>query len=304
MEYILLEDGLKKELKEINEDIKAKQAGTYKEKGLSSGIGMERLVPGGIPLGLLTVLCGDTGVGKSITLASILDAISKSGEWAVNFSLEDSQELIFQRALSRLSGVHFKKILMRDLSRDELRRISDIKTEAIECVRRIIVCDVAGVSIDEVLREVDKFIVSHNIKCAAVDYIQVLEDVIENEKIGLKRVVLKQQTHARRSGIAHIALSQLNREGLKREGDQRPRKYDLYGASAIEQCSKLIIGVHRPSKHGEPIKGRHYDFDNEKPCEEVWDKRIEAWVLKNVRGPSDVYVELQCDFETGAITVE
>lgn len=304
MENILLEDAIKEELKLISSDIKAKQNGTYRLPGLPSGIGIERLVPGGIPYGVVSVLCGDTGVGKSTTLDNISDAVSKDGNYVLRFSLEDSTQLTAQRGLSRHTGIPFERILTRDLTGDDLRLIADFSSEAAEAVKRVIVIDIGGLSIDEIIKEDERIRAKYDVRLTAVDYLQVLQDILHDERAGLKKVMLKLQHRAKATGTAWMALSQLNREGLKNREDPVPRKYDLYGASAIEQCSKLVVGMHRPSLHGDPIKNRHYDDESNYPRGPRWWNRVEAWVLKNVRGPIDKYLEIQCDFKTGKMIPE
>ena len=105
--------------------------------------------------------------------------------------------------------------------------------------------------------------------------------------------------------MVYLVVSQLNRGHLQDRDDPRPRRQDLYGSGSIEQFSKLIIGVHRPARFGEPLKGRHYESDEfDRPSAETWEKRLELWVIGNNRGEDNVYVNAAWDRPTGRMEHE
>jgi replicative DNA helicase len=302
---VTLADELKLEVQKIHDDVSSINAGNELLLGLPFGMGLERFIAGGAPFSTVCVLCGDSGIGKSTVLQNILDSVSAGGYESIVFTLEDSKELYRQRALSRFSGVPLENVLKRELTAEDLKKLRRIENATITNASRVHIFDAAGLSADDIISEYRRVRQNNKrIKLIAIDYLQILGGREDDERIRIRNAMLKLQHAAKRDGICILVVSQLNREGIKGRSDPRPRKEDLYGSGSIEQYSKLILGVHRPARYGDPIKGRHYKDESDFPSKEVWQARLELWVLKNIRGEDNIFTDLQWNRQTGAIVSE
>ena len=85
------------------------------------------------------------------------------------------------------------------------------------------------------------------IRLVVIDYLQKFSaDIARDKKTeDLAEVVGKLQKLARESGIAVIALAQLNRESEKDKKPRKPRMSDLRESGAIEQDADTIVAIHR-----------------------------------------------------------
>jgi KaiC domain protein len=96
---------------------------------ISSGItGLDEMLGGGIPLGHIVVVIGDTGTGKTtLSLQYIYDGLCK-GESAIYISIEEEKESILATAISY--GWDLKKYIEGGKLKLLKLDLSDIKTTA------------------------------------------------------------------------------------------------------------------------------------------------------------------------------
>jgi KaiC domain protein len=96
---------------------------------ISSGItGLDEMLGGGIPLGHIVVIIGDTGTGKTtLSLQYIYDGLCK-GESAIYISIEEEKESILATAISY--GWDLKKYIEGGKLKLLKLDLSDIKTTA------------------------------------------------------------------------------------------------------------------------------------------------------------------------------
>ncbi len=279
-------------------------AGEQPAQGLQTGLELERLVPGGIPLDKVTVIFGESGNFKSTVKNALIENIARSGAYVLDVSLEDSDELGALRALARTVGRPYT-----DLGTVDGRNSGHI-SDKISWSELVIQCGEVSPNIDEVLRVARAYKASHSIRAVFVDYIQLLESTSgrNDERITLSDAMRKAQLFAKREQVAVIFISQVNRALSGRETDRRPRLSDLFGSSTIEQHCKLAIGIYRPFKyHYEPnssgtdldrLYAEHYT--NSPRFRDQYPKLVELSVQKNVVGENGI-IHVEISPPTGVV---
>lgn len=281
------------------------QLGEIHTAGLPSGVGLEEIVPGGIPKDKVTVLFGETGTFKTTLKSNIIDSIAKSGGLVLDFSLEDSNSLTLYRALARLSGVPYARFATSDFRQCDLQNLKKITNEDISHLKRIITIGDIPPSADEIIRVARQY-KRQGLQAVVIDYITLLDWGRNSERQMLNDAMLKFQRAAKRDRVAYIVVSQLNDERLHERGrvDARPILRDLFGSSSLRTACKLAVATYRPGKYGPPktkydkeIYGELFSLDREK-----YDNIIELWVRKNVLGEDNLPVYVLCNRKTGKMT--
>ncbi len=100
------------------------RSGQPMERGLPSGIGLECLVPGGVPRDKVTTVFSDEGTFKTTLVTQMQYTMAQEGP-VVSISLEDSVQLCTHRMLGRHSGISFGRIHGGLLDADERQCVVD-----------------------------------------------------------------------------------------------------------------------------------------------------------------------------------
>ena len=288
-------------LEEATETLEKFNLSEAKTLGLSSGVGLEKVVPGGIPGDKVTVIFGETGTFKTTLKSNIIDAICREGH-VIDFSLEDSNALTVRRAIARRSGIPYSKLVNSTLSDRERELLLDVNLDIYKNVT--VIGDVPPTA-DQIISTARQYL-SKGLKAVVVDYITLLDWGRLGERAMLNDAMLKFQRAAKRDRVAYIVISQLNDERLHERGrpDARPILRDLFGSSSLRTACKLAVATYRPGKYGPPKtrydKERYGEIYSLAP--EVYDDIIELWVRKNIVGDDNIPVYVECNRKTGLMT--
>ena len=287
---------------EINEEFKAIAEGKGQRAGLPTGVGLESVVPGGIPRDKVTVLFGETGTFKTTLKSNIIDAIARANLGVIlDFSLEDSNELTRQRAIARMAGVPYSSFATREFTQGDLDSLRRFDKSEMDCYRNVVVIGDVPPTADEIIRISRKY-KRQGLCAVVVDYLTMLDWGGKSERAMLNDAMVKFQRAAKRDNVAYILVSQLNDERLHEKGrfDARPKLRDLFGSSAVKNAAKLAVATYRPAKY--PISSK-YDKELYGELQSgnpgLYGDIIELWVRKNVLGQDNVPVYVRCNRETG-----
>lgn len=297
-----LEQAANAELVRLTADYEIVSAGGRINVGLPTGLGLESVVPGGIPRDKLTLLFGETGTYKTAVKQVLIDAIALGvpDGLILDFSLEDSVELTTQRYLSRISGVPYGRIATREFEPGDLGRIRSAYPKACAAAQRVrVVGDVPG-SIDEALRLVQQYR-RDNLVAVFVDYIQL----ISTEWDKIVDICTRMQRSAKLDKVAWVAISQVKQAEIENREDHRPRLSDCYGGPGMRMCPKLAIGIYRPYKYSPAPgpKSRYASmYKNHPRGPAMYEGLLELLIRKNVVGVDDAVIPVLVDRPTGVIT--
>lgn len=257
----------------------AKQRGELAATGIPTGIAEVDSILGGIQRGIATVIAGRPGMGKSALAMSLTDGASELGCGTHVFSMEDTRAAYTDRAMSRKSGVSAERIRSMSLNRGELDSIDRMSRE----LRKRggwLVDDRSGLTAEEVVRSVRRNRKRNQTQLVVVDYLQLLRmPPFAKRHEALTDAMQTFANAAKQDRIAYVILSQLNRQCESRD-DKRPLLSDLKDSGGIEERSKCILFVYRPSVYRERYPKKEWEKEGELIPESV----MEIIIRKNNQG--------------------
>lgn len=260
--------------------------------GVPMGTWLDRWVPGGAPRKKVMTIFADTGSFKTTFVSQCMFDMAGMGARGLNFSLEDPDELLAHRWLSRTAGVPYGHIAGGVLSDAERQLIESVAPGQWESLKNIVTVDDIEPNIDHIVREVAAEKARGGLDWVVVDYLQLLSGRGDPASV-LTEAMKKAAIAAKRYDVAWIYISQQNDRNDMRK-DPRPCLKDMFGSAAMRQMSKTVFALFRPSEHWEDPRGSNKHplygmysrmFDrNESLMEKVYPNVVELWMLKNILG--------------------
>lgn len=292
---------------------RAKAAGEEIEKD-SISTGISSLDSKGlIQKGILTVLGGDPGSGKSSWALQFLKAAAEEGYKPIGFFFEDPLALVSDRVTAQILGESAFKLRRVELDGDDIVARIDAVADGVEWLDSVRIEDTLTTHTD-LLAQLEE-VVTENTGLVVIDYAQAFD--AEPDEKSVERVIARLawglNQFAKKHNIAVVLFSQLKAE-VKERGNRwfenfrfktqqeptatsyeavegfRPREGDLQWSSALYQKAKQILYIFRPAawlkKYG--VSDAKDDF-------------VQAQIAKGNYGPSDKIVELGWDGTTARI---
>lgn len=232
--------------------------------------GKPELIPIGLPpidreLGGLGpracgILAAATGVGKSSAmLTSMLANRTKVGA----VSVEDGPDVVGARLISALSGVDSMRIRRKDLTEEELERITKI-TKNPRLKNMYFSYPTAG-TVDDIEKAVDA-LCAKGCRMVWLDYLQKVRGHRDDRRHEVAETFTRFQRAVARGGAAGMAISQFRRLG---DGEKIPQIYHLKESGDLENEARLIVLAHKHRDYGRvrfrvgksTYGGEHITFD-------------------------------------------
>lgn len=279
---------VKERFAEFDRMLQARQDGDEPITGVPTGLPSLDRQLAGIQPGIITIVAGRPGMGKSALALQIADHASARGHGVHVFSLEDSDAAYADRSLATGARVPTTRIRTAQLQRGDMlglmRRAADLGRR-----KRWRYQKGSSMSAEAVVREVRRIRKENDTRLVIVDYVQLLDKPrrYQSENYALDHIMKVLAAAAKADDLAYLVLCQLNRDCEKRE-DKRPRASDLRDSGSLEQISKCVLGLYRGSVYGPPHHGIDYnDSDPDDPCprDDEWERRLEILILKQNHGP-------------------
>lgn len=285
-----------------NECERIRNASRSELQGLPSGIGVERVVPGGFTRGHVTMLFGESGNFKTTVKNNAVRGIATAGFKVLDCSFEDANELTAYRFIAGATGLNYGRIAAGDLT-DAERATLKLEERHLTAGKNIILAGEIIPNIDEVIRTARYYKQTSDLAAVVIDYVQLLEgrNPRQTQKELLDEIMRKAQLAAKRDNMAYIMVSQVKQD-VDQRPDHTPRITDMLGSSAMRTAAKLAIGVYRPALYDKvPKKGSPYTnlFSNHPQGEEVYTNMLELHFLKNVLGQPKTVIHCLVNPGTG-----
>lgn len=207
--------------------------------GLSTGLKSLDTVTGGLKPGLLYIVAGRPGTGKTSLILNITRTINSHGGQVIFFSLEmPKQELVF-RLLSAETGIDGHRLVRGFLSPKEW----SLCAQAADILARLPlkIDDTGGLSIDRLMARARRIKAEKGLALIVADYLQL---VSPSQKWGIREQEVAEASRslkvlAKELNVPVLATSQLNRN-IENRQNKRPTLADLRESGAIEQDADLI----------------------------------------------------------------
>lgn len=219
--------------------------------GVPTGLRRVDNVTNGFQKSDLIILAGRPSMGKTASAISMIihPCVTKNIPIAI-FSLEMSASQVVGRIQSYLSEVNVSRIVKKQLTLEEIEKISN-KAKPLETAP-LFIDDTANISVLELKGKCRKLVKEQGVQMIIIDYLQLMrsgmktqsrEQEIAEISRGLKII-------AKELNVPVIALSQLSRNVEQRGGDKKPNLSDLRESGQIEQDADMVMFCYRPEYYG------------------------------------------------------
>jgi len=237
----------------LQENVDAIEA-QYNQGGFVNGIpsgfkDLDNLTTGFKPQELI-IIAGRPGMGKTAFALNIGCHIATAKIPVLIFSLEMSRQQLGIRLLCSEAKVDSNTLRKGFLVHKELERLFHTK-DKLEDIP-FFIDDTRTITVLEMRAKARRTKIEHGLGLVIVDYLQLMQGSKDAERRDLAVAEISRglRALAQELDVAVIALSQLNREPMKRE-DKRPRLSDLRESGSIEQDADVVAFVHREDASGE-----------------------------------------------------
>lgn len=209
---------------------------------LSTGFrSLDKAMGGGLVGGMLAIIAGRPGMGKTTLALAIAEEFAKQGP-ILYVTLEMTRQQIVAKIIARHSGVPAHRLLFGSMTDDECDKVTSVTSDVGRL--NLFINKAMGATVDEIA------ILARSIKglrAVVVDHLGLIrakdarhhsrtEQVTEISG-ALKRLALSLD-------VPVLALSQLNR-GNEGRTNKRPTLADLRDSGSIEQDADVVMLLHR-----------------------------------------------------------
>jgi replicative DNA helicase len=281
-------------VRELEQLMAARERGERRITGVPTGIASLDRKIGGYQYGIVNLIAARPAMGKTGAAMACVDAATHAGYAAHVFSQEDGWRAYTDRSLSRRSGIAVEKLRQGDLTSDDAAKLGAAMINLGQR-KNWLVDERSGLSADEIVRSVRRWLPKLHTKLVVVDYVQILRRSPRlDENAAIYEIMTTFAHAAKADDIAYVVLSQLNRDVEKRV-DKRPQMSDLRGSGALEEQSKIIVSPYRGAYYSDKPK-RHVDYDCTcespstisdctcAPSIETFERTVQMLILKNNQG--------------------
>ncbi|MEQ8720987.1 MAG: DnaB-like helicase C-terminal domain-containing protein [Sandaracinaceae bacterium] len=205
---------------------------------------------GGLSPGSLTIIAGDTGVGKSTTALFGLGEVERDLEAAVGYvSCEDPEDVMGGKLLAAETGISPDVFRTQDLTREQWEAVSAAAHRVHD--RKIEFAYPIGGSVSDVCAAMVRLVREKGARIVVVDYLQTINgDRAESRREEVRRIVSRIKSTAKALEIPVVLLSQFKR---REHPYERPTRWDLKESGDIENMAEAIVLLWKPE--GQDVHG-------------------------------------------------
>jgi replicative DNA helicase len=191
----------------------------------------------------LIILAARPSMGKTALAVNIATQSAEKGFPVGIFSLEMSKQQLYNRAISKESGVNLLRFSSGLFSSDDWQRIADAQAKLYELP--VYIDDTPGLHYGELRRRARRWKNQNNINIIFIDYLQLIQGNKQNGRTEeVSSISRNLKGIAKELNIPVICLSQLNR-AVEQRDNKRPRLSDLRDSGAIEQDADIVLFLYR-----------------------------------------------------------
>lgn len=223
--------------------------------GIPTGYGNIDSITGGFRGGNLWVIGGRPSHGKTAFILNSALKTARRGHGVLIYSLEMNEQQIVERFASLISGIDHIKIMLGNLSPEEVEVTKLAFKELSELP--IMISTIYDLEAGEITREIKRLHALYNIEVVWIDYVQLTTEREGDAVHTIGRISRACKLLAKELDIFIGLVSQLNRNVEMRD-DKRPRKADLRQSGNLEEDADLVAFIYRDevyNKNEETNKG-------------------------------------------------
>jgi replicative DNA helicase len=218
--------------------------------GIKSGFAdMDKLI-GGWQKSDLIILAARPSMGKtSLATQLLMNPAIRQGKPTAIFSLEMSNEQLYIRMKSQLSGIELYKFTKYGLNEHEVASCDTACKDLYHA--QIYFDDCGGMTIFDLKNKARKLKRDKGIELLIIDYLQLITTTKKsnNREQEVAQISRELKTIAKELEISIICLSQMSRQ-VESRSDKKPIMSDLRESGSIEQDADLVMFIYRPEYYG------------------------------------------------------
>lgn len=203
----------------------------------------------GIPKSHLTTIASRPGMGKTSFMLKLKRNLVKQGFKSLIISIEMTSDQLLVKDLSAYSKIDSRKIESGNITEAE----NELLTHATRslCEENYFIEDDSSWTIEKIKATIRKHLISKKIDIVFIDYLTLIRTPYKKDRFDLAvgEMTNSLREFAKETGLPIVMLSQLNRDCEKRN-DKKPILADLKESGSIEQDSKTVLFLYRPSYYG------------------------------------------------------
>jgi replicative DNA helicase len=201
---------------------------------------------GGIQLGDLVIMAGETSNGKTTLALNIGKNTAEKGNSVAIFSYEMTIFQLTARLVAHTNRVSSKDIIRGTFERKAIEKLTNDVTRLKDSPLYLIKPN--GSNFSTLLHDINRMVKLYGIKVIIIDYLQLLTNSKKNASQAdmVAEMANKLKSLAVELNVAIILLSQLSRDRQK----PRPTLARLKGSGDIENAADVVIFTYLPYKYG------------------------------------------------------
>lgn len=256
MDNLLLsaeEDILIKSGKDLSEDFIQYLDSPEKDLYIPTGIDVIDRVSGGSPKSALISIVATAKRGKSMVLVDSCIFNLRQGRKCIFFSIEMSDKDVFQRMISRYSGIEYNKIAKKELSQDEIdylkESINQFKDEYGDQFEMY--TDKNGMTV----KAIESFIMKkqrggQEVDDIFIDYLQILTEPTKQSKPEQMMELCKQLRQLKqKTGVRIFVPAQLKSSATQKDINDITEDDINYSKELARECDSLLV-LHKDKNTG------------------------------------------------------
>ena len=200
----------------------------------------------GLQLREMAIIAARPSIGKTaIAIAIAYKAAIQDKVPTLFVSLEMSQEAIFRRMVSTIGSIPMQSLKSGDLTDGDMKSMMAASAK-ISSSPLWFLDGPSSHSIASITAHVRRAVRKHKVRLVIVDYIQKVKAADRSEKrtYEVAEVSGKLKAIAVQTGVAMLALAQLNRESEKEKG-RPPKLSDLADSGQLERDADAVMLLNR-----------------------------------------------------------
>ena len=200
----------------------------------------------GLQLREMAIIAARPSIGKTaIAIAIAYKAAIQNKVPTLFVSLEMSQEAIFRRMVSTIGSIPMQSLKSGDLTDGDMKSMMAASAK-ISSSPLWFLDGPSSHSIASITAHVRRAVRKHKVRLVIVDYIQKVKAADRSEKrtYEVAEVSGKLKAIAVQTGVAMLALAQLNRESEKEKG-RPPKLSDLADSGQLERDADAVMLLNR-----------------------------------------------------------
>ncbi len=199
----------------------------------------------GVQPGELIFVAGETSQGKTSFALTMVSNIVSNNHSALVLSLEMSVDQLIARLVSQRTGISSKRILSRNIDRNQLESVRDAVKEINRS--KLYLHDCTGSDVGYIIDTIRKYKIVRNVDVVMIDYLQLIANhekyLSKEQQVGT--VARKLKNLSKELNIPILCLSQLSRN----QADPKPKLSRLRDSGQIEEAADQVIFVYRPETY-------------------------------------------------------